>query len=503
MKRYTSRLAAGLILIGVAAGCAEEVADPSPTPPPAGTAAPGVSTPEPGTAAPTPTTADSSAPGSDAPAPTTPASDAPGVTDPATSSPTSAPGGVDEDTQWALDYTGGTAGEASGDPYRIGYINAEDLFPENTIGINAAVAFANAELGGVGGRPIEIVPCVAPPGDDGSSCATQMVNDADIDLVLTGTFQDAHQALYDVLGGNKAVLIGNGLTLEDFTNTAGVSFVAGSPAVVPSLGYTAANLLPEKPATAAVLHESSPAATAAAELLLQPVLRAAGIEVTTVPINTTASAAEVQSAMIAAGADTADVFLPIVAVNQCINVYDSIQALGIDPTVVTTALCYGTPMTDHLAEIGVGGDVPDGWYFSGYGYSYFRPDRESGMLTYVNKIQEYGVPAPGATTLEYTGFAGPSFGNVLTAIKLINQIGVDNVDSTNLDAALRGFTGPMFIQAGPIACGQVKIVGLEIFNAMCASQAGIQQYSGGEWLSVADGLDPDPGPVNVLEIAVG
>ena len=46
---------------------------------------------------------------------------------------------ADELVQWALDYTGGTAGAASGDPITIGYVNSEDYFPENTIGLNAAI----------------------------------------------------------------------------------------------------------------------------------------------------------------------------------------------------------------------------------------------------------------------------------------------------------------------------------------------------------------------------
>ena len=36
------------------------------------------------------------------------------------------------------------------------------------------------------------------------------------------------------------------------------------------------------------------------------------------------------------------------------------------------------------------------------------------MNTYLAKVHQYGKPAPGAKTLEYSGFAGPMFGNVLT-----------------------------------------------------------------------------------------
>ena len=61
--------------------------------------------------------------------------------------------------QWAIEYTGGKAAKATGTPFKIGYVNQDAFFPEATIGVNAAVAYANAELNGAGGRPIEIVKC--------------------------------------------------------------------------------------------------------------------------------------------------------------------------------------------------------------------------------------------------------------------------------------------------------------------------------------------------------
>ncbi len=65
-------------------------------------------------------------------------------------------------------------------------------------------------------------------------------------------------------------------------------------------------------------------------------------------------------------------------------------------------------MTDHIKDAGESGTMPDGWYFGDYGYNYYAPDLESGMQTYVTKVQQYGVKAPGAKTLEYTGFGGPA-----------------------------------------------------------------------------------------------
>ena len=354
------------------------------------------------------------------------------------------------------------------------------------------MAYVNAELGGIGGRPVELVKCAVNTGDDGSKCGTEMANNADINLVITGTMQDNHQPLYDALNGKKAVIIGNGVTTEDFTTTAGQAFTAGSPGVIPGLGATATTYITPKPKSAAVVYVDTGAGSAAFDLLLKPVLEKAGIAVSYVPISVTATAADVQSAMTAVGADKADVFIPLITVQQCINTYDSIKALAIDPVVITTGLCFGTPMTDHLKELGEAGPVPDGWYFGGYGYSYYIPDVESGTDTYLAKVKEYGKPAPGATTLEYTGFAGPEFANLMTAVKFMNEIGVDKLDVASIDAKVRGFKGPMMLQAGPLDCGKQLILGLPLFVSVCGANMGVQQFKGGEWISIADGLNGKP-----------
>jgi hypothetical protein len=209
------------------------------------------------------------------------------------------------------------------------------------------------------------------------------------------------------------------------------------------------------------------------------------------------TSADVQAAMTNAGAADADVFIPLITLQNCINTYDAIKALAIDPVVVTTALCLGTPMTDHLAELGESGTVPDGWYYGGYGYSYFQPDVESGMLTYVTKVQEYGEPAPGASTIEYTGFAGPMFANLLTAAKFINEIGADNVSPETMREKVFAFAGPMMIQAGPLNPAGTTVLGTQ-FPAVTGQFMGVQQYIDGEWVSKADGLLGNPIDVTAI-----
>ena len=385
---------------------------------------------------------------------------------------------------WALDYTSGTAGEASGEPIKLGYVTQEVSFPEASLGIEAAVEYVNAELGGATGRPIELVECHVASAEDASRCGAEMANNDEIVAVLTGALTVGNKDLYDALDGNKPVLLGPGLTIDDFITPVGVTYTAGTTGVIQGLAsFTITDLAPT---SVAVVFVDNAGGQAAANVLLKPALDAAGVTSTLVAVAETASAPDVASALQAAGADTADVLISILGVTGCIASYDALRSLDISPTVVTTGLCSGTPVTTHLADIGVEGDVPDGWYFGGPGYDYFRPDYESGMETYVAKVHEYGEPVGGASIIEYTGFAGATFANLLTMTKFLNELGTDALDFASLDATLRGFTGPMMMQAGPIECG------IGVFVAVCGHQMGITQYLDGDWVSIHDAVIGDP-----------
>jgi branched-chain amino acid transport system substrate-binding protein len=391
---------------------------------------------------------------------------------------------------YAITYTGGKAQAATGTPYKIGYVNQDSLFPEATIGVNAAVAYANAELNGADGHPIQVVACQVSTAADGASCGAQMANDSSINLVLTGTLLNGNTELYNALNGKKAVIIGNGVTPADFTTPAGEAFVAGAPGVLAGMAKFSVSQF--HPKSVAILANDNDAGKAGVAVIMKPIFDKAGVTVKDVYVANDASAPDVQSAMSAIGADKADVFLSILTLQSCISMYDAIKALGATPTaVVTTGLCFGTPMTQHLKDAGDAGDYPDGWYFGGYGYSYFLPSTtpgmaDSGMNTYLAKVHQYGKPAPGAKTLEYSGFAGPMFGNVLTGIKFINALGAANASVSALDAKIRSFTGPAMLQVGALKCN------VPPFVSVCGVEMGIQQYKDGKWTSIADGHNGKP-----------
>ena len=201
-----------------------------------------------------------------------------------------------------------------------------------------------------------------------------MLADENVQYVLTGTLVFGNQPLYDTLAGQKPVFIGNPVTTPDFLAKDALRLHARLARRHPGHGHLRRDHAPEgKPAKAAVVYSDNPAGQAAYNLLTKPILEANGMAVTGVPIPDTAGPQDFASAIQAAGAADADVFIPLVTIQGCIGTYDALKQLGITTPVVTTGLCFGTPMTEHLAQTGEGGDVPDGWYFGGYGYGYFIP----------------------------------------------------------------------------------------------------------------------------------
>lgn len=392
----------------------------------------------------------------------------------------------------ALAYTGGKAGAASGSSIKIGYVNEEGgtpAFPESTIGIESAVKYVNESLGGADGHPIELVKCLTNSSEDSTKCAQQMLADDSISVVLTGVIaQDALVApLLDALKDQKPVIIGNPVTTPEFLAKDGYAYTPGSPGVIQGLAAFAAKHLPAGVAKkVAVVYGDNSGGQVAFSALTEPALKALGVAtVVGVPIADTAGPQDFAPAITAAGAADADAFLPLVTVQGCIGTAQALKDLAITTPVVTTSLCLGTPMIDYLKQQGGTGIVPDKWYFGGYGYSYFMPG-DADLDSYVTMVLQYAKDK-GVANVEYTGFAGPMFGNLLTVTKFINEIGASKVTPDAIRTAAKAFTGPMWGVVGPMKCGASAV-----FVSVCGLQMGIQQYVDTKWVSINDGYNGKP-----------
>jgi branched-chain amino acid transport system substrate-binding protein len=424
--------------------------------------------------------------GSDAPATEAPSTEAPTSEAPSTEAPSGELPVQQSSIDVGVAYTGGPGGAASGDPIYIGYVNQEGgtpAFPEASVGVDTGVWFINTFLGGVGGRPIELVKCFVTKEEDGQSCAQQMLADDNVQAVLVGAMFNGNAPLLDTLKDKKPVFLPNPVTTPEFLASDAYAFTPGSPGVVQGLAVFAAKYIGELEGIdvkkVAVVYNDNPAGTVAFNVLTKPILEQLGVEVTGVPVADTAGATEMATAIQSSGADTADVFYPLVTIQGCIGIYDALKTLGVDTPIVTTGLCFGIPMQDHLASVGEEGNLPDGWYFGGYGYSYEipgNPETDAYIDAALAWAEETGVENP-----EYTGFGGPTFGSLITMVKFMNE---GATDSAAIRDAAKSFVGPMWAGVGDFKCG-----GNPTFPSLCGFSIGIQQQQGTEYVSIMDGYN--------------
>lgn len=430
------------------------------------------------------TTPAATEPATTEPSGTEPAGTEPAGTDPEGTTPSTEPAEEGGDyAAFLTDYIGGTAGEASGDPYRIGFAHSSDFFPEGDVAADAAVQVINSELGGIGGRPLELVKCNITVPEDGAACGAQFANDESIDLVIGGLVLAGPADLYSALTGQAAAIIAAPLDVSDYLNPNAVAYNAGAlGAGVGGALFVTEDLQP----TTAALIVTDDVAGRGGESVLRPIVEAAGIELSTVFVQPTATAPEIAAAFQATGAETADVVSIGLFEQGCIAAYDALQTLGIEAEVVTTSVCWGNAMQAHLAEQGLESPFPN-WNFSWFGFNPFVEDLEPSVAAYLDAMGAYG-----GADVQYSVAAPIVFDAVLSAAQVINGVGVDSATYETLDAGVRAFTGPSLIQSGEQACG------IPPYVSICASEVGVYKHQDGEWIpqrSAPEGNPIDLAPV--------
>lgn len=388
---------------------------------------------------------------------------------------------VDLDKE-ALAFVGGTAGaaDASKTPITVGYVNQEGgalSFPDATAGVEAAVDLVNNKMGGIGGHSIKLIKCLVQSEEDGAKCGTQLLNNADVKFVMVGMLVVGGASLYNVVNGQKPVMILNPLTQADYNAKQGYAFSGGVAAGYLAIGQFMSTKLSPQPKSVAILTTSNPAGVAAINGLVSPTLNKAGItDIRIAQISDTATGPDVVSAVQAAKTDTADAILVSLQTSGCISAYDAMQQLHITKPVVTTGLCYAKPVAQHL-----NGKFPEGWIFSGLGWNPYLPAKADVPNSWALPLNVREVLARNKDA-DPTGPAVYTFGPMLTIAKLMNQVGADNLTPASFGTAMKAYHGPLLGTAGNADCGKNPA-----FPTVCGSAVGFEKYSNGQFVPVADG----------------
>ena len=179
-----------------------------------------------------------------------------------------------------------TAADGTKEPIKVGFMNVDSgpvgAMPELHSSTDGAIEFINTELGGVDGRPIEIVPClVSNPmsPDESQACARQLV-DADVVAVLGGIGLSNGPAL-KVFEENGIPWVGGiPVNVDEMTSPVSFQFSGGSPGAFTAFAQDAVQ--EEGAKKVAVLYAEYPSIEQAAVGYGAAVAEALGAEVTKV-----------------------------------------------------------------------------------------------------------------------------------------------------------------------------------------------------------------------------
>ncbi len=442
--RWAAGLAA-LALVGVAAACGgEEEAAP---PPPAATT--------------------EEAPATEAPPATTEAP--PETTEAAT-------------TEEAPADPFGTPNEATGEPLVFGLLNVEAgpiTFPEVRIAEEAAAQYVNEYLGGINGRPIEIVSCVTDlQASTSQRCANQILDENPV-AILGSADPGSPGAIPVWERANLAYLGGAPFTPVEQASPNAVIFssisigdnAAASVFAAQELGAT----------TASVVYTDDPPGQFSALAVIVPTMKNVGFtKVTEVPIPQTA--ADASSYAAAAWADEPDVIY-VDSPNACPAVLKALVDIG------STAEKLGIdPCTDPRAIEAAGGGA-EGLYFAAPVLPLSSDDPDVQLFNAV--MAKY---APADTTLNTLTVLG--FQTVMNAWEMLSTLPEDQLTTEGILNAFRTGSDHHNFMAHPYTCDGNQLAGAP---ALCNAYQIILQIQDGkpvqvhDWMTAAEYYQPPAG----------
>ena len=350
---------------------------------------------------------------------------------------------------------GGGAADSSLEPVRIGYVNEEigtPSFPEGSAAVEAAVKYVNAKLGGVDGRPLEVVTCaVGTDEESNQKCGQQFANDSSITAVVTGLLFNAGP-LYTALQAAAIPVVGMvPLTGADQQATNAHFWSAGSLVAV-AMGKLASEVS-DNPQRIGVLYSDDAAGNTAGELVEQGV----GTEVETIGAAVDQASGDVLGPIGSLG--EVDAYVVLVS-SACLQVAQNLATTAPDTPVVTTASCLDPRFLKDS------NGAMDGWYTA-------SPSKLTNVAAgdspdvdlFREQFPEYGDPA-----LLDARYTGANWGMIITLQGILDRIGADSISKDAVNTALDEFTGPVDVGVENIACPG------KVFPSVCAAEVlGYQQ----------------------------
>jgi branched-chain amino acid transport system substrate-binding protein len=376
-------------------------------------------------------------------------------------------------------YVNGKAGAANSklSPIEIGYVNQEGgpivIGKTADNGVAIATKWINDKAGGIGGHPLKIVTCfIAAAEEEGQKCGEKFANDKKIAAVVTGAVAIGNESMFSAINGTKPVIIGVSINPVERTQPNAGIFGGDAAYILAPYATFAKNVLHVKSASL-VFPEGAGLDSAAAGQTTA--FQAAGIPIKKVsyPPNTT----DLSVPLVAAGAQKADLVMPVINPNQCGQFEKAIQSLNIpDSKVLASPICL-TPTT--IQELG---DFPK-WIYA-VGGSLTTDKTDPSVPPYQKILKEQGQ-----TKFIGDPWVGVGFFEVLTAARFMNALGVGHITTPGIIKQMKAFRGPLVLGSPAVHCGKYPKA-----PAVCNDHTQFYRYLGkGVFKKAGDWVGPPKG----------
>ncbi|MXP23344.1 ABC transporter substrate-binding protein [Gordonia sp. HNM0687] len=237
---------------------------------------------------------------------------------------------------------------ASGTPIRIGLINNEGgqtiSQPDNRMAAEAAADYANDQLGGIGGYPIELVTCLnAEEPASARDCANRMV-ESDVSAVVVTTTGQGDILVPIITGAGIPYVSASGQSMQELTNENSFLWSGGFPS---SLQAMAAHAKTENMKNVTAFTIDVPAAVSGLQAFGAAAFEANGVNlnIVTIPPGTPDSTPQVSAGL----ADSPEGVVVVGEGTLCTSALKSLGTLGYDGEKMGIQAC-ATP--DVVASVG-------------------------------------------------------------------------------------------------------------------------------------------------------
>ena len=381
--------------------------------------------------------------------------------------------------------TSSRARGAQGEPLLVGFVNTEGSplasIPDVRIGSEAARDYINAELDGVGGRPIRFEVCITDSLPEASTaCANQMVEKRVV-AVLGGVDLGSAAALPILMAAGIPYVATTPLLPADFTTEGAFTLDPGGLAVAASAVHAVDGLKAQR---VSVLHDDSPQGRQLAEVFVRPALVRRGLAADRIQlVAEKADAADLAPAVAAATQSKPDAVLVVFAPPACARIMQAVGSLGVKAHTFYIGRCAAPNV------VAAGGAGAEGAYFFS---SILNPDAHADdpdVAEYMRKVEAFGEE--GIDPRSYDVARG--FATTMTFHRLLLTLPPDAISSDAIREAFRSAVGRRAYMGHSYTCDGHQ--GVPGFVSLCNNRVRIYQLvegryrdASGDWISAGAAL---------------